>query len=125
MNSYCQLQPDEDPGSVNLPKVVVSENDQLIYMSRSMVPGFKDVSCSTGIFYKQVCIYAFTKEELHMFQSFGRKSIVESSEDIEILRFFEFGKKILMYKASGGSLAVDVPSDVPGVEAALRRVHAE
>ena len=35
-----------------------------------------------------VCIYAFSLEELKLFRSFGRKSLIESYEDIEILSEF-------------------------------------
>ncbi|MNP79429.1 3-deoxy-manno-octulosonate cytidylyltransferase [compost metagenome] len=70
-----------------------------------------------------MCIYAFTREELESFQAFGRKSTLEAYEDIEILRFLEMDKSILMVESLGGSLAVDVPEDVPPVEAALRSVN--
>jgi len=57
---------------------------------------------------------------LAIFRGFGRKSELEYSEDIEILRFLELGKTIRMVETKPGSLAVDVPEDVPRVEAALR-----
>ena len=44
-------------------------------------------------------------------------------EDIEILRFLEMNKRILMVETQPGSLAVDVPEDIPGVERALRKAH--
>jgi hypothetical protein len=37
-------------------------------------------------------------------------------EDIELLRFFELGKKILMVKTSEDSIAVDYPEDIKKVE---------
>jgi 3-deoxy-manno-octulosonate cytidylyltransferase (CMP-KDO synthetase) len=48
---------------------------------------------------------------------------LEVCEDIEVLRFLEMGKTILMVETHSGSLAVDVPEDVPPVEAALKRIH--
>lgn len=68
---------------------------------------------------KQVCIYAFTREELAAFRAFGRKSELERAEDIEILRFLELGRTIRMVETKPCSLAVDVSSDVSKVEAAL------
>ena len=71
---------------------------------------------------KQVCIYGFTREELTAFREFGRKGPLEACEDIEILRFQELGRKIVMYETSPGTMAVDVPGDVAPVEAALRKL---
>lgn len=123
VNGYCWMTSEEDPKSVNIPKVITNEKDELVYMSRSALPGFKDVKCAPGRYKKQVCIYAFTKEELISFKKFGRKSTLEYSEDIEILRFLELGKKIQMVETRPGSLAVDVPEDVYQVELALKKLH--
>lgn len=124
INAYCWISTTEDPESVNIPKVITNENDKLIYMSRKALPGYKDIGNAPTQYKKQVCIYAFTREELEAFQAFGRKSALEACEDIEILRFLEMEKNILMIESTGGSLAVDVPADVAPVEEALRRMHA-
>ena len=120
INGYCRIGKNEDPDSINLPKVITNEKEELVYISRRALPGFKDSSDAPKYYKKQVCIYAFTKDELDMFRRFGRKSKLEESEDIEILRFLEFGKKIQMIETKVGSLAVDVPSDIERVEAALK-----
>lgn len=122
-NGYCWLAKHEDPHSVNIPKVITTEDNTLVYMSRNALPGFKDNKYAPKGYKKQVCIYAFTAGELAAFKSFGRKSELEHSEDIEILRFLELGKKIKMFETKPGSLAVDVPEDVALVEAALKRLH--
>lgn len=121
INGFSWVGDNEDPLSVNIPKVITNERNELVYMSRVALPGFKDPNCAPARYKKQVCIYAFTREELSAFGSFGRKSELEYSEDIEILRFLEMGKTIRMVETRPGSLAVDVPEDVPKVEAALRR----
>lgn len=123
INGYSWISEHENPASVNIPKVITTENNKLIYMSRQALPGFKDPKCSPTRYKKQVCIYAFTAEELAMFKSFGRKSELEFSEDIEILRFLELGKTIEMYETQPGSLAVDIPEDVAPVEIALKKLH--
>lgn len=123
VNGFCWISEHENPESVNIPKVITTENNTLIYMSRKTLPGFKDAKCAPKRYKKQVCIYAFTADELAAFQAFGRKSELEFSEDIEILRFLELGKTIRMYETQPGSLAVDVPEDVAAVEAALKRLH--
>lgn len=123
VNGFCWMAEEENPHSVNVPKVITNEAGRLIYMSRKALPGFKDERQAPLRFKKQVCIYAFTKDELLAFKNFGRKSYLESAEDIEILRFLEMDRSIVMVETTGGSLAVDVPEDVPPVELALKRVH--
>ena len=119
INGFCWIGANEDPSSVNLPKVITNERDEMIYMSRVALPGFKDVQCAPSRYKKQVCIYAFTREELVAFRAFGRKSELERSEDIEILRFLDLGRIIRMVETQPGSLAVDVPDDVKRVEQQL------
>ncbi|SFC13935.1 3-deoxy-manno-octulosonate cytidylyltransferase (CMP-KDO synthetase) [Marinospirillum celere] len=120
INGFCWLTPDEDPHSVNIPKVITNEQDELVYMSRQALPGYKEDKNAPKGFKKQVCIYAFNKAELLAFKTFGRKSQLEACEDIEILRFIELNKKIRMVETKGGSLAVDAPEDIDAVTAALK-----
>ncbi len=116
INGYYPISDTEDPKSVNIPKVVISSTEQLIYMSRLAVPGFKDADKAPDEYYKQVCIYAFTAEELELFGTQTNKAPCENSEDIEILRFLDLGYPVKMVKTSGVSLAVDTPEDVETVE---------
>lgn len=123
VNGFCWISDDENPNNVNIPKVITTETNELVYMSRIALPGYKDPNLAPQRFKKQVCIYAFTAEELAWFKNFGRKSELEKSEDIEILRFLECGKKIKMFETQPGSLAVDTREDVKPVEAALKKLH--
>ncbi|GLT09952.1 3-deoxy-manno-octulosonate cytidylyltransferase [Sulfitobacter porphyrae] len=119
-NGFCWIGADEDPTSVNIPKVITTEDGVMVYMSRTALPGFKDPKYAPERYMKQVCIYGFSGEELAAYGAFGRKSTLEKAEDIEILRFLELGSKIFMYECRPGSLAVDVQEDVAKVEAALQ-----
>ncbi|MDO6825234.1 3-deoxy-manno-octulosonate cytidylyltransferase [Marinobacter sp. 1_MG-2023] len=119
VNGFSWLSESEEPSNLNIPKVITNESSRLIYMSRNPLPGFKSSENAPSRYRKQVCIYGFTRDELFAFRDFGRKSTLEHSEDIEILRFFELRKNVLMVETKPGSLAVDVPEDVAGVEAAL------
>ncbi|MDB4659641.1 3-deoxy-manno-octulosonate cytidylyltransferase [Synechococcus sp. AH-551-C10] len=119
INGFCWIEPAEDPASVNIPKVITNEDNIMVYMSRALIPGFKVDKNKPARYKKQVCIYGFTKKELVDFANYDRKSTLEQSEDIEILRFIELGKDVLMYECKAGSLAVDIPEDVPAVEARL------
>ena len=100
----------------NIPKVVTNFNNDLVYMSRSAIPGTKEGHSKKT--YKQVCIYAFTKDELDKFYQYGLKngkSPLEWTEDIEILRFVELGIRVKMVETFGTTQAVDVPEDVDKV----------
>lgn len=121
INGFAWINEDEDPHNVNIPKVITTEDDVMVYMSRAAIPGFKDTKSAPARYKKQVCIYGFTREELQDFAAFGRKSALELHEDIEILRFQELGRKIVMYETSPGTMAVDAPEDVAPVESALKR----
>lgn len=109
----------QDPKNLNLPKVVVNSKNDLIYISRSLIPGSKKIIKNKN-FFKQVCIYAFNSTELKKFLSLKRKSFIEEMEDIEILRFFDLDIKIKMIKLNSNSVAVDEVSDVIKAEKILR-----
>lgn len=119
INGYCALSKDEDPNSINIPKVIMNEKEEMIYMSRLPLPGIKG-RLDKPEYLKQVCIYAFTYNELKAYGEKSTKTYLESFEDIEILRFLEMGYKIKMVKTGGSSLAVDIPEDVIAIEKALK-----
>ena len=73
---YDKIHKLQDPRNLNLPKVVVNSRKELIYISRSLVPGSKKVKLNKNYF-KQVCIYAFNKNELNKFYSLKKKSEIE------------------------------------------------
>ena len=121
INGYCKIGDNEEPESVNIPKVVFNENQQMVYMSRNLLPGTKTKDFVPPHYYKQVCIYAFNKQELIDYAEFGRKGTLEYYEDIEILRFLDIGVNIRVIETKSVSLAVDVPEDVIKVEEEILR----
>ena len=119
---YTEILKNENPLNKNIPKVVLNEKNELIYISRSLVPGSKDKNLSIKKkYFKQVCIYAFNKHELDKYYSFKKKTTTERLEDIEILRFFDLNKKIKMVKTTPGNLAVDEEKDIKKVEKLLKK----
>ena len=95
----------------------------MLYMSRHLIPGSKSTQIKPPQYFKQVCIYAFNKNELLDFVNFGRKGTIEYYEDIEILRFLDIGSKIRLVETISSSLAVDVPEDVKKVEEAILKIN--
>ena len=112
VNCYTSVYENE-AANPNTIKMVMKKNSDLMYASRSTIPGTK-----TGIgdrLHKQVCIYVFNKRELEMFSS-RDKTPVEWYEDIEILRFLEMNYPVHMVRVSASSHAVDTPEDIKTVE---------
>ena len=68
---FSKIRNFENPASKNIPKVVMNKNNELVYISRALVPSSKKKS--TIQFNKQVCIYAFNKMELAKFSSMKKK----------------------------------------------------
>ena len=118
VNAMCAITDRRDIDSPNVPKVVVNERDELVYMSRAPIPYLK-AHGGRAVYRRQVCIYAFSPEELKGFAEHGRKSRLEEPEDIEILRFLDLGIPVRMVEVSGASVAVDVPEDIARVEQLL------
>ncbi len=120
INGYAPIPQSEDPGNVNLPKCAIASDGRLLYMSRAAIPAYKDYGKRQAVYYKQVCIYAFTRKQLEAYVSVSEKAPCEQSEDIEILRFLDLGYEVRMIELPGDTLAVDAPSDVEMVESAMR-----
>lgn len=109
-SGYCEIKENEMFFSESTPKVVFSNSKKLMYMSRAAIPSNKNKKFIKG--YRQVCIYAFPKNELIKFAEFGQKSHFEEIEDIEILRFLEMDVEVEMVEMSDFSIAVDNPEDI-------------
>lgn len=120
VNCYSNLFSTEKDNN-SIPKVAIDAEQNLLYMSRSALPGTKDGTEKENIkYYKQVCIYAFTKDELDFYGSCNPGNL-EQSEDIEILRFLENGKGVKMLYLDSDTIAVDYPEDIEKVETYLSK----
>ena len=102
-----------------IPKIIVNPQNELMYCSRGAIPYSKYGPGKDSR--KQVCIYAFSKDELKKFyeQSKIGKTPLEWVEDIEINRFLELGIKVKIIEVEGSTYAVDFPEDVKMVEELL------
>ena len=121
VNGYVPLSPQEDPARTTIPKVVLDQQENLLYISRRDIPGSKasEPHSDSTLYLKQVCIYGFSREHLERYASHHQKTHLEEKEDIEILRFLEMGQQIKMVRTQASSLAVDTPGDVAVVEEAM------
>lgn len=119
VNCMARIFERSDFVSESIPKVVVDKFNQLLYASRSAIPGSKGAEFITAM--KQICVYGFSKQALDNFCDWGTKSPLESVEDIEILRFLENGVKVSMLEVGGSSRAVDTREDLDLVRALVGR----
>ena len=117
LNCFCKIHEDEI-FMPSVPKVVISNSNKLIYMSRSGIPFNKNMKPFAK--YKQVCIYGFNKNHLKIFTSQSKKTNNELVEDLEILRFLDLDVSVKMIQVSEGGIAVDTPQDLERVRASMK-----
>jgi len=116
INCMSKLHPDEDINDKKIPKIICDLKNNLLYCSRSAIPGNKNTL--SDIAKKQVCIYGFNKEQLYEFTDI-QKTPLEQQEDIEIIRCLEKGMKVKMVDVDKVSYAVDYPEDILFIEEKL------
>lgn len=114
LNGYTAINNEEDYISTTIPKVVFDNFEMLMYMSRAPIPASKSFKFVKA--WRQICIYSFPRDLLIEFSNSTKKAPLEEIEDIEILRFVEFGHKVKMVKMSDKSIAVDVYEDIEKVK---------
>ena len=108
VNCFCKIA-DHEINMSSVPKVVISESNKLIYMSRAGVP-FDKNSISRAK-YKQVSIYGYSREHLKIFSAQETKTRNEVFEDIEVLRFLDLDIPVKMLSVRASGIAVDTPED--------------
>jgi len=116
INCMSKLHPDEDINDKKIPKIICDLENNLLYCSRSAIPGNKN--SISEVAKKQVCIYGFSKEQLNNFTEII-KTPLETEEDIEIVRCLEKGMKVKMLNVEKVSYAVDYPEDIKFIEEKL------
>ncbi len=114
--AYTNIDNEKHYYSNQIPKMLLNKERELLYTSRSPIPGNK--KSEFIIAHRQVCIHGYSKKALEFFASQG-KTPLEEIEDLELLRFLENGIKVKMIKLSDISIAVDNPKDILKVESFL------
>ena len=111
-NAYATIHDLKKNNNRNIPKIVITKDDFLLYMSRSPIPGSKKINTKIKSF-KQVCMYGFPKKILKkIYGSDKKKTRLERIEDIEILRVIESGYKVKMLKVNDNKISIDTASDL-------------
>ena len=103
----------------NVVKVVIDQNRDALYFSRSVIPFNRDKQKFDDInYYKHLGLYAYRKEFLLKFKDLP-KSHLESVEKLEQLRVLESGYKIKTIETNIDTIGVDTPEDLKKVESLL------
>lgn len=116
INTMTKIIDDNDIADDSVVKVVATDDDDLIYLSRSSIPYPKKGQKIQ--YYRHLGLYGITKEALKFFANAERTSN-EKIEDIEMLRFLENGYKIKILKVESTTIGVDRPEDIEKVEKLL------
>ena len=112
-----QISRDEDIDNPNIVKTVFAKNGRALYFSRSRIPYDRNRG---AVYYKHLGIYGYKKKFLKRFVTLSR-SPLESAESLEQLRVLENGYSIHVSVVAYDSVSVDVPEDVPRIEALLHK----
>jgi len=107
-----------DPNRV---KAVLDRHDRALYFSRNTIPALHDPSHRT-VYWQHIGLYAYRRPFLATFVALERTPY-EQAEALEQLRALEHGFPIAVGKVvNWSSNPVDVPEDIPVVEAHLRSI---
>lgn len=110
INAYSEIRTEEDFRSVSVPKLVYDTNNRLLYASRAAIPTTKSLQFVRSS--RQIGLYAFTNDALEQFARYGKKTLLEELEDIEILRFVELGFAVSLIQVDSVGIAIDTPDDL-------------
>ena len=95
----------QDP---NLVKVVIDDNDNAIYFSRSKIPYNQGGGAK---YFGHIGIYGFSKKSLHEFCNL-KDAPIEDIEKLEQLRAIYHGKNIAMVKVASTGFGIDTQEDL-------------
>ena len=107
MHQISDLEAIENPNNV---KVVVDKFSNALLFSRSVIPFHRNKD-KIPVYYKHIGIYAFRRKMLMDFANMPPTPL-ESTEQLEGLRYLENGIKLKMVLANEGVIGIDTKSDL-------------
>ncbi len=107
--------------SPNVVKVVLDQERNALYFSRSLIPFNRSKAGAAKInYFKHLGIYAYRKDFLMTYHDLPSSSL-EAAEQLEQLRVLEAGYRIKTVETNFQSIGVDVEEDIKKVENYLRQ----
>lgn len=103
----------------NSPKVVVGQQQQALYFSRSVIPYLRGIPeekwMTEHVFYKHIGLYAYRATALEQIAALSQ-SPLEQAESLEQLRWLEAGLKIRVAVTAHETIGIDTPEDLRRAE---------
>ena len=116
--------PFERLANPNSPKVVVDDDMNALYFSRSVIPYMRSVPeqewASVNVYYKHIGLYAFRAEVLESVTGLPQ-SPLEKAESLEQLRWLSAGFRIRVGVTDVETIGIDTPDDLAAAEAFLKQ----
>ena len=110
----------------NSPKVVIGNDNQALYFSRSVIPYLRGVDerewIKTHTFYKHIGLYAYRRHVLRQITALPTGNL-ERAESLEQLRWIEAGYRIEVGYTDIATIGIDTPEDLQRAEDFLRSVQ--
>lgn len=110
--------------NVNSPKVVVDNNMNAMYFSRSIIPFQRNAGKETWLknhtYYKHIGLYAYRSEVLQQITSLPLSSL-EKAESLEQLRWLQNGYRIKVGITDIETIGIDTPLDLQRAEDFLKQ----
>jgi 3-deoxy-manno-octulosonate cytidylyltransferase (CMP-KDO synthetase) len=107
-NGYELIHTSEEVEDPSVVKVVFSISGLALAYSRLPIPlAFR----KEASYYRQLGLYAFHKDALEFFGA-TKQGPVEEAESVEMYRFIEHDKPVLMVQVAESGVAVDTPADL-------------
>ena len=108
----------------NSPKVVIGNNTQALFFSRSVIPFVSGVEMGDEwmqkqVFYKHIGIYAYRVNVLNEITKLPQSSL-EIAESLEQLRWLQNGYKIKVGVTNVETVGIDTPQDLVKAEQFLQ-----
>ncbi len=104
-----------DITNINVVKVVVGNNNQALYFSRSPIPFLRGKEVEKWIhnftFYKHIGIYGYRDKALNKIVKLLPGKL-EQAESLEQLRWLENGFSIFVKETTSESISIDTPDDL-------------
>lgn len=108
----------------NSPKVVVDNDDNAIYFSRSVIPYLRGVPQQEWLqhhtYYKHIGLYAYRMKVLHEICTMPQGQL-EIAESLEQLRWLQAGYRIKVGYTQVETVGIDTPEDLRKAENLLMR----
>lgn len=112
----------EEVENPNSPKIIVDNNDNALYFSRSVVPFIRGIERELWLkaypFLKHLGFYAYRRDVLDEITQLPQSSL-EKAESLEQLRWLQNGYKIKVARTEIDTVGIDTPEDLKRAEVFL------